>query len=137
MVADGEDDDDPDIVTKALDTTAMVPFLSRTNHYQATIRASTVQVDAFLAPNPKTAPLRWRKSESSADGVQRVGGCGGPGLEGGGSAGRGEEYPGSGGGREGSPFSLPFKSLQVLCVTFQLLNKYLGNTVKVEETFRT
>ena len=35
MVADGEDDDDPDIVTKALDTPTMVPILSQINHHLA------------------------------------------------------------------------------------------------------
>ena len=81
---------DEDIVDKVLNTT-VAPSLSQIDHYLATIRASTVTVNDFLVPNSKTEPLRWRKSESRTDRVLQVGGYNGPGLEGGGSVGRGEK----------------------------------------------
>ena len=134
MVVDGEDDDDPDNV--AVDHTVEATLLSgsRVISFQSAVQASASAMrDLPASPQPFGQHRQGVGSHAEHEVVVRQPGwrwvVNGSGL----LAGFGEEDLGSGVGREGSPSSMLFKSLQMLCVNFQLLHNHLGNTVKVEE----
>jgi hypothetical protein len=137
MVVEGDDDDDPDNVAADHTVEATLPSGSRVIPFRSAVQASaSAMCDLPASPQPFGQHRQGVGSHAEHEVVVRQLGwrwvVSGSGL----LAGFGEEDLGSGVGREGSPSSTLFGSLQMLCVNFQLLQNHLGNTVKVEEVMQ-